>query len=457
MPKHQVLIVDDEKVQAGILRDILAGETVEATALSDPIEALALLQETPFDLVVTDLKMPNLDGLEFLRRIKQSRPATTVIVMTAYGTIETAVRAMREGAYDFVTKPFSKEQFVITVKRAMKNIEIQNENRYLKGELHLQYQTEKLLGKSQAILSLLKLVRRVAQDDKATVLITGETGTGKGLIARTIHYNSPRKEAPFIQVNCAAIPEGLLESEFFGHEKGAFTGAVAQRTGRFEMADGGTLFLDEVGEITPPLQGKLLRVIEDRAFERVGGSKTIRVNVRVIAATNKNLQEEVRAGRFRDDLFFRLNVIPVHLPPLRERREDIPVLAEHFLEKFHQEGRRRVELSAEAMQKLLEYDYPGNVRELENLLERAMILCEGKSIAPAQIYLQANLETDRPPVPAKTFKEIGREAVESAEKALIQESMLKHHWNKSRVAEELGIDYKTLRTKVKKYDLEREE
>lgn len=457
MSKHQVLIVDDEKVQAGILRDILVNESIEATASSDPIQALALLAETPFDLVVTDLKMPNMDGLEFLRRIKQSQPAATVIVMTAYGTIETAVRAMREGAYDFVSKPFSKEQFVMTVKRATKNIEIQNENRYLKGELRLQYQADKLLGKSQAVQSLLKMVHRVAEDDRATVLITGETGTGKGLVARTIHYNSPRKDEPFIQVNCAAIPEGLLESEFFGHEKGAFTGAVSHRTGRFEMADGGTLFLDEVGEINTPLQGKLLRVIEDREFERVGGSKTIRVNVRVIAATNKNLQEEVRAGRFRDDLFFRLNVIPIHLPPLRERREDLPILVEHFLEKFHQEGRRRVEISPEAMQKLLDYRYPGNIRELENLLERAIILCEGKTITPAQIYLQPNPEADRPAAQSKSFKEIGREAVESAEKALILESMLKHHWNKSRVAEELGIDYKTLRTKIKKYDLEREE
>ncbi|HZR46813.1 MAG TPA: sigma-54 dependent transcriptional regulator [Candidatus Manganitrophaceae bacterium] len=457
MPKHQVLIVDDEKVQAGILRDILVNESIEATAASDPVEALALLDETPFDLVVTDLKMPNMDGIEFLKRIKRAHPGATVIVMTAYGTIETAVRAMREGAYDFVTKPFSKEQFVITVRRAMKNIEIQNENRYLKGELHLQFQAEKLLGKSQAVQSLLKMVRRVAQDDKATVLITGETGTGKGLLARTIHYNSPRKDEPFVQVNCAAIPEGLLESEFFGHEKGAFTGAVAHRTGRFEMADGGTLFLDEVGEINTPLQGKLLRVIEDRAFERVGGSKTIRVNVRVIAATNKNLREEVKAGRFRDDLFFRLNVIPIHLPPLRERLEDIPILVEHFLEKFHQQGRPRVEISPEAMQKLLEYRYPGNVRELENLLERAIILCEGKTIAPAQIYLPSNQEAERPAAQSKTFKEIGREAVESAEKALILESMLKHRWNKSRVAEELGIDYKTLRTKIKKYELEREE
>jgi DNA-binding NtrC family response regulator len=456
MSKHQVLILEDEKVQADILRDILVSERMEVTSLSDPIKGLELLKENEFDLIVTDLKMPNIDGLEFLKRIKQFHPSTTVVVMTAYGTIETAVRAMREGAYDFVAKPFSKEQFVMTVKRAIKNIEMQNENHYLKGELRLQYQPEKVLGKSEAIQNVLKMVGRVAQDDKATVLITGETGTGKGVIARTIHYSGSRKEEPFIQVNCAAIPEGLLESEFFGHEKGSFTGAIANRAGRFESADGGTLFLDEIGELSASLQGKLLRVIETREFERVGGSKTIHVNVRIVAATNKRLQDEVKAGRFRDDLFFRLNVVPIHLPPLRERLEDIPILVEHFLEKSHREGRKRLQISQEALQMLMRYDYPGNVRELENLLERAIILSDGSLIAPGEIYLEPTSEA-APPPQTKTFKAAGRLAIETAERAMILEALHRNYWNKSRVAEDLGIDYKTLRMKIKKYELTRKE
>ncbi|SRR5579884_995091 len=460
MSRHHVLVVDDEKVQAAILQEILTSEGINVTAISDSVKALDLVKETDFDIVVTDLRMPRMGGLELLRSIKTLKPSMTVIVMTAYGTIETAVQAMREGAYDYVTKPFSKDEFILTIRRAIKNIEMENENRYLKGELGLRYQTENILGKSQAMQNVLRLVNRVSLDDKVTVLITGETGTGKSIVARTIHYNSARKEKPFIEVNCAAIPEGLLESEFFGHEKGAFTGALAHRVGRFELADQGTLFLDEVAEMNAQLQGKFLRVIETKAFERVGGTKTIKVDVRIIAATNRDLQEEVKVGRFRGDLFYRLNVIPIHLPPLRERLEDIPILVEHFLEKFRLEGRRHVQISQDAIKKLMEYDYPGNVRELENLLERAVILSEGGVVTPDELYLAPGVKAA--PVETaqersqRTFKMVGRQAVEAAERTIILESLRRHHWNKSRVAEELGIDYKTLRMKIKRYEIDRE-
>ncbi|MBI3804343.1 MAG: sigma-54-dependent Fis family transcriptional regulator [Nitrospirae bacterium] len=456
MSRHQVLIIDDEKVQAAILQEILTSEGIGVTALSDSAKALELVKEVDFDLVVTDLRMPRIGGLELLRSMKTLKPSLTVIVMTAYGTIETAVQAMREGAYDYVTKPFSKDEFVMTVKRAFKSIEMENENRYLKGELGLKYQAGNILGKSQAMQNVLRMVRRVSSDDKATILITGETGTGKSVVARTIHYNSARKEEPFVEVNCAAIPEGLLESEFFGHEKGAFTGATAHRVGRFELADRGTLFLDEVAEMNGQLQGKFLHVVETRAFERVGGTKTVKVDVRIIAATNRDLQEEVRTGRFRGDLFYRLNVIPIHLPPLRERLEDIPILVEHFLEKFRQEGRRHVQISPEATQKLMEYDYPGNVRELENLLERAVILCDGGIISPDELYLMPKEKSVSAEPSPRTFKMVGRQAIENAEKGVILEALRRHHWNKSRVAEELQIDYKTLRLKIKRYEIDRE-
>ena len=460
MSRHHVLIVDDEKVQAAILQEILTSEGIGVTALSDSAKALDLIKETDFDLVVTDLRMPQIGGLELLRSMKALKPSLTVIVMTAYGTIETAVQAMREGAYDYVTKPFSKDEFLMTIRRAIKSIEMENENRYLKGELGLKYQTGNILGKSQPMQNVLRLVSRVSLDDKATVLITGETGTGKSVVARTIHYNSARKEAPFIEVNCAAIPEGLLESEFFGHEKGAFTGATAHRVGRFELADRGTLFLDEVAEMNAQLQGKFLHVIETRAFERVGGTKTVKVDVRIIAATNRNLQEEVKAGRFRGDLFYRLNVIPIHLPPLRERLEDIPILVEHFLEKFRREGRGRVQISPEAIKKLMDYDYPGNVRELENLLERAVILSDGGIVTPDELYLAPAVKSvpaEPPQEPSqRAFKLVGRQAVETAERTIILEALRRHHWNKSRVAEELGIDYKTLRMKIKRYEIDRE-
>jgi DNA-binding NtrC family response regulator len=459
---HSVLIVDDEKVQAGILGEILKHEGFDVTTQTDPEQALTVVQEQSFDLVISDLKMPKMDGIEFLQRLRKIQPDLTVIIMTAYGTVETAVRAMREGAYDFVMKPFSKEEILITIQRAIKNLEILRENLYLKEKLGLHQGSISLIGKSEAMQRTYRMAAKIAQDDKATVLIQGETGTGKNVIARTIHQMSPRRDAPFIVVNCAAIPEGLMESEFFGHEKGAFTGATAAKPGRFELADRGTLFLDEVAELNGYIQGKLLRVLETREFERVGGTRTHHVNVRIIAATNKNLQEEVRANRFREDLFYRLNIVPITLPPLRERKEDIPLLAEYFLKKFQQDGKRGAQLSSEALEVLIEYSYPGNVRELENILERAVILTDEKVITPNEIYIHpiqpaisSSSATDAEPTPVSrgSLVEIGRQAAEQAESAAILEALRKTHWNRVKAAKALGIDYKTLRLKIRRYGL----
>lgn len=457
---HSVLIVDDEKVQAGILGEILSHEGFDVTTQTHPETALALAQTQSFDLVISDLKMPQMDGVELLQRLRKIHPDLSVIIMTAYGTIQTAVKAMREGAYDYVTKPFSKEELLITVQRAIKNLEILRENVYLKEELGLHPSSNPLVGKSPAMQNIHRMITKVAQNDKATVLVQGETGTGKDLAARAIHQMSPRKDAPFIVVNCAAVPRELMESEFFGHEKGAFTGAVSAKPGRFELADRGTLFLDEVAEMDANLQGKLLRVLQTMEFERVGGTRTHRVNVRVIAATNKILQEEVRVGRFREDLFYRLNVVPMTIPSLRERKEDIPLLVEHYLKKFRLEGKRKVQVSQEALEALMHYHYPGNVRELGNLLERAIILSDGKTITPRELHLYP---IDLPSPTGATgssektgtgsLREAGRQAAEEAERALLLKTLHQTHWNRVKAAKALGVDYKTLRLKIRRYGL----
>jgi DNA-binding NtrC family response regulator len=464
---HNVLIVDDEPVQAGILGDILEHEGFDVTTRTQPQEALTLAQRQSFDLVICDLKMPGMDGIELLRQLHKIHPDLTVIIMTAYGTIETAVNAMRHGAFDYVTKPFSKEELLITVHRAIKHLELRRENVYLKEELGLRAAASTLIGRSEAMQKIYKMMAKIAQDDKATVLIQGETGTGKELVARLIHQMSPRREEPFIAVNCAAIPETIMESEFFGHEKGAFTGAGAAKAGRFELADRGTLFLDEVAELNAEIQGKLLRVLQTREFERLGGTRTHRVDVRIITATNKLLHDEVRAGRFREDLFYRLNIVPITLPPLRERKDDIQQLAEYFLNKFHSEGKRQVTLSPEAVELLTQYDYPGNVRELQNLLERAVILSDGSVITPHELHIYPesphpdHAEKAAPPLhdsspheeTADSLLEISRRASDEAEKRAILEALQATSWNRVKAAKLLHIDYKTLRLKIRRYGL----
>ena len=456
-----VLIVDDEKVQTSILGDILTHEGFDVTTENNPEQALSLAQNQSFDLVICDMKMPQMDGIELLKRLRKIHPDLNVVIMTAFGTIETAVKAMREGAFDYVMKPFSKEELLITIQRAIKNQELVRENVYLREELGLLDDSVRLVGESEAIQNIHRMIAKVAQDDKATVLLQGETGTGKDLIARAIHQRSPRQKAAFIVVNCAAVPEGLMESEFFGHEKGAFTGAMLAKPGRFELADRGTLFLDEVAELDTNVQGKLLRVLQTKEFERVGGTRTHRVNVRVIAATNKNLQDGVRAGRFREDLFYRLNVVPITIAPLRERKEDIPLLVEYFLKKFQAEGKRKVQISPEALEALMKYNYPGNVRELENLLERAIILSDGKVITSREVHLYPldSPTSSSVPVTAEdgtktsSLREVGRHAAEEAERVLLMETLLRTNWNRVKAARALGVDYKTLRLKIRQYGL----
>jgi DNA-binding NtrC family response regulator len=456
-----VLIVDDEKVQTSILGDILTHEGFDVITENNPEQALSLAQNQSFDLVICDMKMPQMDGIELLKRLRKIHPDLNVIIMTAFGTIETAVKAMREGAFDYVMKPFSKEELLITIQRAIKNQELMRENVYLREELGLLDDSVRLVGESEAIQNIHRLIAKVAQDDKATVLLQGETGTGKDLIARAIHQRSPRQKAAFIVVNCAAVPEGLMESEFFGHEKGAFTGAMLAKPGRFELADRGTLFLDEVAELDTNVQGKLLRVLQTKEFERVGGTRTHRVNVRVIAATNKNLQDGVRAGRFREDLFYRLNVVPITIPPLRERKEDIPLLIEFFLKKFQAEGKRKVQISPEALEALMKYNYPGNVRELENLLERAIILSDGKVITSREVHLypldspssSSASVTAEGGTTTSSLREVSRHAAEEAERVLLMETLLKTNWNRVKAARALGVDYKTLRLKIRQYGL----
>src|SRR5215813_6021760 len=451
---HSVMIVDDEPIEASVMGDILTDTGFDVSIQTLPRKALDMAQKQSFDLIISDLKMPDMDGLELLQGLRRIDPDVTVIIMTAYATVGTAVAAMREGAFDYIVKPFSKDELLISVDRAIKALEIVRHNRYLKTELGLGSGITKLIGNSPTMRALSQIIAKVAQDDKATVLIEGETGTGKDLVARVIHEMSPRQNEPFIVVNCAAIPEGLMESEIFGHEKGAFTGALTAKPGRFELANRGTLFLDEVAEMNSAMQSKLLRVLQTREFERVGGRRTQRVNVRVIAATNKNLHEQVRAGQFREDLFYRLNVVPLKLPTLRERKDDIPALVDYILIKFHGEGKRLVRVSPEALDALKNYNYPGNVRELENILERAIVLSDGQMITPRELHLS---DTIAPTIPVDSspsaFKIAANQARDEAERALLKKTLDQTGWNRVRAAKILGIDYKTLRRKIRRYNL----
>jgi two-component system NtrC family response regulator len=378
---ESILIVDDEKNYLLILEDLLSEEGYHVVTSESAERGLDIVAEHDLDVVITDMKMPGMDGMAFLERIHIQDPDLPIIMMTAYGSVEKAVEAMRKGAFDYILKPFKNEELKLTIRKAIDHHLLIRRNQYLTRELQERYQFGNIIGKSVSMQRLYQLVEKVAPS-KATILITGESGTGKELIARAIHFNSPRRDLPFISVNCGALPETLLESELFGHERGAFSGAVNLRKGRFELAHDGTLFLDEISEMSPPLQVKLLRVLQEMEFERVGGSQTIKVDVRVVAASNRNLKEEVAQRRFRSDLFYRLNVVHVHLPALRDRTDDIPLLVNHFLTKFSEGGSHPSQFCIEpdALRILLEYSWPGNVRELENVIERAVILSNGERI-----------------------------------------------------------------------------
>lgn len=380
-----ILIVDDEKNYLLVLEALLVDAGYEVITSGSATEALEIAMSHDLDLVITDMRMPGLDGMEFLAQLRSRQPDLPVIMMTAYATVEKAVEAMKRGAFDYITKPFKNEELILTIRKAIEMHRLKQENRLLSRELQERFKFGNIVGKSKVMRQVYEIIEKVAQT-RASVLISGESGTGKELIARAIHFNSPRRDKPFISVNCSALSETLLESELFGHERGAFTGAVTQRKGRFELAHGGTLFLDEVGDMSPALQVKLLRVLQEMKFERVGGTKTLQVDARLVTASNRELDREVELGRFREDFYYRLKVVHIKVPPLRERRDDIPLLVHHFLEKAAKANAIPFKsVSQEALRHLYQYDWIGNVRELENVIERAVILCDGDDVGPQDL------------------------------------------------------------------------
>ncbi len=434
--KSRILIVDDQERMAEVIATALGLSGYECETCRDGAAALTALEERGAEVVVTDLKMPQMGGMELLRELHQRRADLPVIVLTAYGSVSSAVAAMREGAFDYITKPFDNDELRATVARALEMTRLARENRYLRQEVRNQYSPDALVMESPQSRKVLELVRRVAPS-RATVLIQGESGTGKELVARLLHYWSERVGQPLIAVNCKAFAEGVLESELFGHEKGAFTGAVAARTGCFERANGGTIFLDEIAEVGTDFQAKLLRVLQESEVLRVGGSQPRKIDVRVVAATNRPLRDEIAAGRFREDLFFRLNVIPLQLVPLRERREDIAALARHFLAL--RDAGRRLEFSPEAEAALLAHRWPGNVRELENAVERAAVLARGDSITPEDLLLEQGVESVSGAM-SGTLQESIDQVVASRIAAAVDAA----RGNRAEAARRLGIDRATL-------------
>jgi DNA-binding NtrC family response regulator len=464
--KGSVLIVDDEPDIQIVMSANLRREGYEVETAGDGREALRKLEARDFDAVVVDHQMPTLTGMEFLERLRidaasgRGRTDVPVIMITAYGTIEMAVQAMKNGAYSYLTKPIRYEDLSLQVKNAVERRRLSLEVRNLRHEVEERYQFGNIIGRNPRMQEIFRVIPTVAETD-ATVLIHGESGTGKELIARAIHYNSGRKDKPFVVVSCSALPETLLESELFGHEKGAFTGAIRQRMGRFEMAEGGTVFLDEIGEMSMSVQLKLLRVLQEREIERVGGNQTIKVDVRVIAATHRDLQQAMRDKLFRQDLFYRLNVVPIKLPPLRERLDDVPILAAHFLKKYCAKNEKPVKtLSRDALAALSAYSYPGNVRELENIIERAVVMEKGGTVQRSGLGFTATFRKDFRPVVSgelQPFRTMKTEVVEQFEREYLTQVLRMYKGNMSRSAEHAGMNIKNLHEKMAKYGLKREE
>ena len=448
-----ILIIEDEAVQRETLMGFLRKRGHEVEGVASGPEGLARLRERPVDLILTDYRMPEMSGLEVLRTAKEINPEVAVVVITAYGTVENAVEAMKKGAWDFIAKPIDLDELELMVKRALERQALISENRALREQLRTRYQFEEIISSGSEMEEALNLAGRAASS-KATVLIRGESGTGKELIARAIHYASPRKDRPFVAVSCAALSGSLLESELFGHEKGSFTGADRMRRGRFEQADGGTLFIDEIGDIPLAVQVKLLRVLQEQAFERVGGNETLHVDVRIIAATHRDLERIIREGTFREDLFYRLNVVCIEIPQLRRRRSDIPLLVEHFLRAYAEENAKTIEgVSKEAMDRLMKYDYPGNVRELENAIERAVVLTRGRWITREDLPLSIR--------GAESEQDLARirrpgslpERIEQLERQAIADALEQAGGVQSRAAAELAITERNLRYKLRKYGM----
>ena len=448
--KANILIIDDEEAIRDSCSQALKQEGYTVKTAKDGKEGLKSFRQNFFHSVLLDLKLPGLDGMMVLSRIKEENPETPVIIITGYASIKSAVEAIKRGASDYLPKPFTPEQLRVIVKKALDSRKILLENIYLREELKKKSEFDMVVGKSKAMEKVLDLVKRISSSE-STVLITGESGTGKELLAREIHNHCPRKKAPFVVVDCGALVETLFESELFGHVKGSFTGAHETKHGRFEVANGGTIFLDEISGISLNIQAKLLRVIQEREVTRVGSTKPIKVDVRILAATNENLEDLVRKEKFREDLFYRVSVVPIHLPPLRERKEDIPLLVDHFLKKYNRRSRKKINsISPKVEKALMEYDWPGNIRELENTIERAVVLSKGNEVELEDLmYHGVSTATSLFPLVRGKYH-----ALDNIEKEYIKTVLLTQQGNKSKTAKILGIDRKTLWAKIKKYKIQ---
>lgn len=458
--RARILVVDDEAIVCKSLSGIL-GEAYEVKTVLSGKEAIELVREELWDIVIVDLKMPNIDGMEVLQTIKQINSEIVVIMITGYATIKTAVEAMKLGAFDYMPKPFTPDEASIIVQKALKQRDLVLENRALRRQLQVRYKFDNIIGESKLMREVYKIVEKVAPTD-STVLIHGESGTGKELIARAIHYNSPRKDKQFLSIDCGALSESLLESELFGHVKGSFTGAIVTKPGLFEVADGGTFFMDEIGDISLAVQAKLLRVLQEREFKPVGGTKTIKVDIRLIAATNKNLEEMIKEGTFREDLFYRLNIVPIILPLLRDREGDIPLLACHFLEKYNRERKKDIRsISSEAMSLFIEYDWPGNVRELENVIERVVVMTDEDVIKPGHLPLNiqkrgvdVNITTPHSSDELKELKKrIRKQSIENIERSFIIEALERNDGNITKSAKDVGMKRQNFQALMRKHGI----
>ncbi len=456
--KSRILVVDDEESIREFLEIMLKKEGFEVSLAEDGARAKEMIQKKSYDMVISDLQMPNMNGIELLKFVKDSAPDTVFMMITAFGTTETAVEAMKMGAYDYITKPFKIDEVRLNINNALKSQNLEVENRTLKKELVKEYSFQNIIGNSPAMHSIYDLIKRVSQAP-TNILVTGESGTGKEVVAKAIHYNGPLKDRPFVTINCGAIPENLMESEMFGHKKGSFTGAVTDKVGLFEVADGGSLFLDEVGELPITIQVKLLRAIQERIIRRVGATDDMKVDVRIIAATNRNLEDMVAKGTFRQDLFYRLNVINIKTPPLRDRKEDIPILAQHFLKKYNDKMTKNIGgVSVEAMEILKKYDYPGNVRELENMIERTVALEGGNTILPESLPPMVNTMSGRKMASSHEI-EVTNDGVDldkvmgQIEKELLIKAIHTAGGVKKKAAKLLSITFRSMRYRVEKYNL----